>query len=225
MKKLLSLALVLAALLALAVPARAEGAGPFVELAAESGRLDDVIRLRNDGSEQDMFDDWIDLRVILAVSDLGLVKRNGPIYTTFESIYIAEAIAHDEDAAATYYGVETEVPFLFIRIAYTVENRGEEAVTMPKGSDYAWIVTNDGEISKCRIGVRSGKTVPGRIEPGESGSANLFFYCYDTLPDYFTFFSMFVGSPILDDGARYGPKLGLCFELLENAEEQAKAAP
>lgn len=224
MKKVIAFVITLALILSLAAPALAEGAAPFVEQAAESGRLRDVIRLRNDGSEEDIIDDIVELRVVLAVEDLGLVERNGPIYTTFESLCIGEMIDYDEDGSMFYYGVEAGVPFLFIRFAYTVENRGTEPVTMPKGSEYAWIVTNDGEIAKGRVGSRVDEAIPGRIEPGESASGYLFFYCYNTLADYLTFFSMFLECPLLDNGARYGPPIGLCFEILENAEEQAEAA-
>ena len=223
MKKLISLFCVLVLLLVSFPVARAEDAGAFVEVAAESGRLSDVIRLRNDGSEEDMLDDQEELYVILAVKDLGVTKRNGPVFTTFDSIYIAEMIENDDETARYYYGAEGGVPFLFIRFAYTVENRGTEAVTMPKSSEYAWIVTNDGEIVKGRVGTKADGTIPNRIEPGETASAYLFFFCHNTVADYLTFFSMFLESPILDNGARYGPKLGLSFEILENALEQAEA--
>ena len=220
MKNLISCICIFALIFSVAVPACAEDARPYVE------EVGDIIRLRNDCSQQDDIDDLMELRVVLAVEDLDLVRRQGPIWTTYESIYIAEMMLYDDDFAQRYYHTYAYNPFVFMRLAFTVENKGQKPVTIPQGKDYAWIVTDTGEIVKSMIGSRSsGEPVPDRLEPGEKATAYLFFYCYDTFAEYLRFFSLYPAKPVLDDGSRYGVPFGLCFELMETAFDQAEQAP
>lgn len=204
MKKLLSLSLALVLILALAIPAFAESS--FIETDGF------ILRVRDDGSGEEIHDNLEDLLPVLAVQDLDEHRRFGPLQLTLESLFVAEMIVEDDARAQIYYNAWGGAPFTFIRFAFTVENTGDVTLTLPR--PFAWIVTSDGEIVDGRIGSRSsGEKEPSVIAPGETQRGYLFFFCPETLADYMSFFSLFLERPTNEKGSAYGVRTGLCFEL------------
>ena len=208
MKKTLSVFLVLVLLFSFVSPARAES--PFVEIE------NNVIRLRDDGSEESFSDTIVDAEVVLNAGEIEYKIKQGPIYTTIESAYICSLTVHDSQRAAALYGADADFPFTLIRLTYTVENQSEKEVRFP-GTD-CWIVTDMGELVTAKTGPRNGsEDVPKTLHPGERCTCCLFFSCPDTWPETISFFALILPRPWAVNGGAWGVTKGVCFELLENA--------
>ena len=194
MKKLISLICVFLLLLALAVPALAEDAEERTTFVEVDGP---IVKLWNDGSEEDIVDNLEEFLVYLAVENLGITGRQGMVYTTLDSVCIAQMTDYDPDYAKLH-NAEPDMPFTFIRFAFTVDNQSKFTIRIPK--DYAWIVTSQGEIVSGRIGEMYGVDFKRTLEPGETTSAYLFFSA-DAWPHVYSFYSLFLnGLEIVDGG-------------------------
>lgn len=204
MKKLLSLALILALLAALAVPACAEEEPePFYTVDG------DTISLRDDGTIQ--FDSE-GSRLLLATTNMGLEIQKGDLLLTINEVRIVETTCSTESRMKMLESRYNEI-VITISVDVTVENAGEEDLTFdPKE---ALIVTS----AKEQLHVQSINTTAFEdlFLGGSAQQGKLFFVCHKTPADELTFFRLRLPAPVDENGVE-GDKITFQFELQETAD-------
>lgn len=207
LKKLLALALAFALLLCAAPLACAE---------------EHVMRLWNDGSMEDIHNKEENMEILVNMSDLDLDFRQGPLKVRIESIFVAIVTVMDESALQNHGNAETYIPYLLARVAFSMENVGEEEIILT--DDWAELITNWGEAVPFSFGAPHGEALPSNsLAVGASQSGVLLFRAYETWPEFVDFFTLVFARPEAQNGARYSAPVGFCVEIVSAEEAQTRS--